>query len=94
REQAWVPAHRDLDVRDAVRSGVADESDVRDMDLRDGDPGARLRGPELLVLLALRPGLDAGAVAALVGRVQERWAALPALGRVESLAVKLVPAPH
>lgn len=92
RSQPWTPPHRDPAIRTAVGSGVADEEAVRGIELADGDPDARHQGPELMVRLALRPGLDAETLTALLARVQGRWALLEALGGVDSLAVKLVAA--
>jgi hypothetical protein len=77
-------------VGEAVEAGARAESAVRAVVLEAGDPDARLAGPELVVRLALAPGLARDDVDALLARVQERWAADETIARaVDSMAVRL-----
>jgi hypothetical protein len=89
----WIPSYLDPEVLAVFRSSVRSEPTVSSVELVDGDPDARLAGPELVVRLALLPGLDQVALGALLARLQERWSADPLMAaRVDSLAVKLVAA--
>lgn len=89
----WVPADADHEVSDALRESVAGEPAVTGLTVVSGDPQSRLVAPELLITLALRPGLDSSAIAALVQRLRTRWADAAIIAeRVDSLALKLVPA--
>ncbi|HEU4807564.1 MAG TPA: SseB family protein [Homoserinimonas sp.] len=89
----WSPSHLDAEVAAEFQESAADEPAVAAVTLTAGDPDAALRGPELVVQLALQPGLDQSALTQLLERLQTRWAASELIAsRVDSLAVKLVPA--
>lgn len=89
----WIPSHADPQIADEFESSAAGEADVVAMRLGSGDPDAMLRGPELVVQLSLRPGLDQVGLNALLERLQSGWAASELIAaRVDSLAVKLVAA--
>lgn len=89
----WLAPFDSTAIIGEFEASVASEADVAAVTLRAGDPAARLQGPELLVELALRPGLDERALQELLSRLQERWSRSEgiALG-VDSLAVRVVPA--
>lgn len=90
----WSPGYSDPQVAEEFQASVAGEPEVAALALVSGDPDAMLRGPELVVQLALRPGLDRATLTALLERVQSRWAASELIAnRVDSLTVKLLPAP-
>lgn len=90
QDAPWVPSPVDSTVGEAVEAGARAESAVRAVVLEAGDPDARLAGPELVVRLALAPGLARDDVDALLARVQERWAADETIARaVDSMAVRL-----
>lgn len=89
----WRPSHADPEVAGEFVRSIGSESAVLAVTLAAGDPDAMLRGPELIVQLALRPGLNEPALSALLERLQSRWAASELIAaRVDSLAVKLVAA--
>ena len=89
----WAPSHADPEVAAEFERGVSRESAVVAVTLAAGDPDATLRGPEVVVQLALQPGLDQSALTELLERLQSRWAASELIAlRVDSLAVKLVAA--
>ncbi|KZX22601.1 SseB family protein [Rathayibacter tanaceti] len=89
----WRPSADDPDVIDALRAGAAGEPIVASLDVRAGDPAQRLTGPELVVVLHLRPGLDQEALGALIARLGERWAADAVVAaRVDSLTLQLASA--
>lgn len=89
----WEPSHRDGAVLEAFLEAAADEPAVAGVVLAPGTVRARLDGPELVVQLGLRPGLDREALTSLLARLQAAWAAHPVVvDRVDSLAVRVVPA--
>ena len=87
---AWVPCFEDETVLDAfLATGVGEEA-LRAIQLAPGDPDARLAGPELLVQLSVRAGLEKDELDALLGRLQRAWAADPVIAkRVDSIGVRL-----
>jgi len=90
KEHPWTPSFRDQVVLEEFLRLSAGEDAVIALQLAPADPNARLTGPELLVQLTLRPGLDREALDALLARLQERWATSEVIAeRVDSLALKL-----
>jgi len=84
--RAWLPPAGDPEVLDVVHACL----DVPEIDAARVEPlgvaGRRL-------VLAVRPGLDAAELSALVSAVRERLAAAPALAeRVDALDLRIVPA--
>ena len=93
QSQPWIPSYLDPEVLDEFMGSAEPEPEVVRIELAPGDPGARLAGPELVVSLSLAPGLDRQSLDALLARLQERWSASTLIAaRVDSLAVKLLPA--
>ncbi|TQO18917.1 type III secretion system (T3SS) SseB-like protein [Rhodoglobus vestalii] len=91
----WVPSFVRDDVRGEFMASAADEPDVAGVQLLAGDPGARLHGPELVVQIAMRPGLDRETLDATMDRMRERWASSELIAQsVDSLAVQVVRAPE
>lgn len=90
QEQQWTPSHHDPVVLDAFVQSAVGEPAVAAVQLESGDPDARLAGPELVLRLELAPGLDADELAALLARLQQRWASSSAIAeRVDSMRVQL-----
>jgi hypothetical protein len=88
--EAWVPSYLDPTVDKAVTDAAATVSHVRRVSLEPGDPDARLAGPELVVRIALDPGLDAGALREVTAAVQQRLALDETISsRVDSLTLRL-----
>lgn len=86
----WREAAADPEVAHAFERSVAGEPAVGGLRLVAGDPGARLLGNDVVVVLALVPGLDQAALTAVLTRLQDAWAADPTIAeRVDSLSVKL-----
>ena len=93
QSQPWIPSYLDPEVLDEFMDSAKDEPSVARIELAPGDPDARLAGPELIVTLALAPGLDQQSLETLLSRLQQRWSASELIAaRVDSLAVKLLPA--
>ncbi len=93
RGEPWVPSWRDPAVLAAFESSLAREPDALAVRLEPGDPHARLAAPELLVLLAVREGLDRAALDRLTSVLAQRWRDDAVIAeRVDSLHVRLVAA--
>jgi hypothetical protein len=86
----WVPGRDVAEVLAAFAASVSGEDAVLGLDLADGDPAARLAGPEVIVRLTLADGLDDGSLDALMHRLGQRWSTSEAIAlSVDSLAVRL-----
>ncbi|MFC4243130.1 SseB family protein [Gryllotalpicola reticulitermitis] len=91
--EPWMPSYRDPVVRAAFEASVAAEPAVARIALDNGDPQQRLAAEELVVSLALRPGLSQQELQPLVQRLTARWAASPEIaGGVDSMTLRLAPA--
>lgn len=91
QSRAWVPSYLDEAVLHAFLAGAEPEPDVAAVELLPGDPDARLAGPELIVRLRVRDGLDRAALSALLGRIEERWTANETIAEgVDSLTVRVI----
>lgn len=88
--EAWTPAFDDVEVASAFGAAVADEDAVTAIGIAPGDPMARLTGAEVLVVLQVSDAVADDERAAMLARVQARWAADPVIAeRVDSVAVRL-----
>jgi hypothetical protein len=87
---AWTPSYSDQTVLDAFLTCSAGEEALRAIQLAPGDPDARLAGPELLVQLSVRSGLEKDELNAVLLRLQAAWAADPVIAaRVDSIGVRV-----
>jgi hypothetical protein len=92
RSRSWTPSYLDEEVIAAF--GPVIDPRVVAVTIAPGDPHGRLAGPELLVQLALVPGLDRTELDGLLAELQAQWAADEIIAaRVDSLGVALVTAP-
>jgi hypothetical protein len=90
QDRPWQPSYLDETVLAEFMAAADGEDAIVAIQLAPGDPDARLAGPELLVQFSLVEGLDEIALAELLGREQERWAASEIIAeRVDSMTVKL-----
>ncbi|MBN9179900.1 MAG: SseB family protein, partial [Microbacterium sp.] len=90
QDVAWEPSFLSPEVFTALQASVAAELAIIDLAVAPGDPGARLRGPELVVQLRLIDGLDREELDAVLQRLARRWAADDRIAvLVDSLSVKL-----
>lgn len=88
---AWEPAHASPEVFAGLQESIGAELGVLDLSVANGDPDARLRGPELIVRLHLVDGLDHAELDAILQRLAARWANDDRIAvLVDSLTVKLV----
>ena len=89
--QPWEPAYLSPEVFAGLQESIGGELGVIDLSVADGDPTARLRGPELIVRLHLVDGLEKSELDAILQRLAARWAADDRIAvLVDSLTVKLV----
>lgn len=89
----WVASYADDEVAEAFLRPTSDEQSVASVTVAASSASARLSGPELVVELGLRPGLDRDALAALLARLQSAWASDEIIAtRVDSMAVRVVAA--
>lgn len=90
QEQPWKPSFLSPEVFTALKESVAHELAVIDVAVASGDPDARLRGPELIVILELIDGLEREVLDAVLSRLAQRWAADDRIAVLaDSLTVKL-----
>lgn len=90
QNEPWVSAAVDPAVYAAFDTSIATELGVIAVRVGHGDPGARLRGPEVQVVLELVSGLTRTELDQILERLARRWAADEIIAtRVDSLAVKL-----
>jgi hypothetical protein len=91
QRQPWEPSFLSPEVYAGMQESVGHELAVLDVTLASGDPDARLRGPELIVVLHLIDGLERDVLDAVLARLAQRWAADDRIAvLVDSLTVKLV----
>ncbi|MBI5161047.1 MAG: SseB family protein [Micrococcales bacterium] len=90
-DEPWVAPADDPRVAASVDRAVAGELDVLAARALPGDPDARLSGPDLIVAVVLRGGLDGEAQQRVLARLAEDWRSEEALAElVDSIAVSLV----
>lgn len=88
--QPWEPSFLSPEVFAALQESIAHELAVIDVSVGPGDPDARLRGPELVVILELADGLQREVLDAVLTRLAQRWAADDRIAVLaDSLTVKL-----
>lgn len=71
----WEPSFLSPEVFGALQESIGHELAVIDVAVAAGDPDARLRGPELVVMLELVDGLEREVLDAVLSRLAQRWAA-------------------
>jgi hypothetical protein len=90
RSEPWTAAPDDAEVYAAFDASISTELGVIAVRVRHGDPDARLRAPEVQVVLELVDGLTRTELDQILERLARRWAADEVIAtRVDSLAVKL-----
>lgn len=90
QEEPWEPSFLSPAVFTALQESVAHELAVLDVAVAAGDPDARLRGPELIVILDLIDGLEREVLDAVIARLAQRWSTDDRIAVLaDSLTVKL-----
>jgi SseB protein N-terminal domain len=87
----WMHPSLDANLKAAFASVIDTEPAVENFAIQNGDPQARLVGPEVLVYLKLTPGLAASDLQELLGRLSSGWASNSGIASgVDSMGIKLV----
>ncbi|MBP2436128.1 SseB family protein [Microbacterium amylolyticum] len=74
QSQPWMPPWGNPEVVSAFHASIGQELAVHDLRVLPGDPEARLRGPEVRVVLSLMQGLDRAELDTVLQRLAQRWA--------------------
>lgn len=69
----WLPSWLDPSILEIVADSAVAEEAVTKVWLADGDPAANFGGPELVVHIALKPGLDQRALTEIISRMHNIW---------------------
>lgn len=89
----WVPNWVDSDLIAIFGDSVANETAVKSISLKPGDPTARGLSEDLLVQLYLEPNLTQDELHQVVQNVSEYWSQQELIAsRVDSLKIALIPA--
>lgn len=90
---AWVPAIDDAAVLEAVARPAEEHPEIWAVSLVAGDPQARGAGPEVVVRLAIEPGLPAARLQQMIALISARWADDASIAeRIDSLSVQPIAA--
>jgi hypothetical protein len=88
----WLPPERNPEVVELINLNVEQIPEVESFTLVCGDPTARLRGQELLLVVYLQPGLSENELKGIEGKLFEQLGASERFVElVDSLAVKFLP---
>lgn len=87
----WVAPWESQRVARAISQPASQFVEIRSIELESGDPTATLAGPELLVSIALIPGLDAVALREISQELSAAWQQDPVVClNVDSVKLKFV----
>lgn len=87
----WQHPAQNQAVKAAFAAAIDAEPTIENFAVQNGDPTARLRGPEVMVYLKLVAGLGPDEVSGLLARLSLAWGASAAIAReVDSIAVRVV----
>jgi len=87
----WQHPAQNQAVKAAFAAAIDAEPAIENFAVQNGDPTARLRGPEVMVYLKLVAGLGQVEVSELLARLSQAWGASAAIAReVDSIAVRVV----
>lgn len=93
QQETWLPAVDDDGVLEAIARPAAAHPQIWAVSLVAGDPLARGAGAEVLVRLAIEPGLDAERLRSMIASLSEAWAQDATVARrIDSLSVQPVAA--
>lgn len=87
----WIHPSRNPEVKAAFAAVIDAQPQIENFAVQDGDPQAKLQGPDVLVFLKLAPGIAKADLDQLLQRLAEGWAASELIAReVDSMGLKLV----
>lgn len=91
RGTGWVPAMHDAEVLEAIARPAEEHPEIVAVAPVGGDPELRGSGPEVVVRLAVAPGVGAERLREAIGAMSARWASDPIVAeRIDSLSVQPV----
>jgi hypothetical protein len=91
---AWLPAADDPEVLEAVARPAAQHPEIWAVSLVAGDPFARGEAAEVIVRLAVKPGVEPERLRAVIDSLSAQWAQDATVARrVDSLSVQPVASP-
>lgn len=94
RGTGWVPAIDDPEVVEAITRPAEEHPEIVAVAPVGGDPELRGSGPEIVVRLAVAPGVGADRLREVIGAMSARWASDPIVAeRVDALSVQPVMLP-
>ncbi len=94
QQQPWLPAVDDPEVLDAIAAPVAEHPAVWAVSLIAGDPLGRGDAPEVIVRLAVEPGLPIEQLRQITAALGTAWSQSALIAeRVDSMSVQPVAAP-
>jgi hypothetical protein len=94
RGTTWVPALDDPVVVEAIAGPAEEHAEIVAVAPVAGDPELRGSGPEVVVRLAVEPGVEADRLREIIGAMSARWASDPIVAeRVDALSVQPVVLP-
>jgi hypothetical protein len=94
RGTTWVPALDDPVVVEAIAGPAEEHAEIVAVAPVAGDPELRGSGPEVVVRLAVAPGVEADRLREIIGAMSARWASDPIVAeRVDALSVQPVVLP-
>jgi hypothetical protein len=89
--ERWVPALKDPDVVEAIVGPAEEFTEILAAAPVESDPELRGTGPEVLVRLAIAPGVEPERLREIITAITARWASDPLVARrVDALAVQPV----
>lgn len=86
----WAPPHQDPRVFELVSLAAKTEPTILAIELLDGDPAARLEGPELIIQLELERGLEVVRLRHILAAFTARAQSQEFLRLVDSFSIRLV----
>lgn len=94
RGATWVPALDDPEVVEAIARPAEEHAEIVAVAPVAGDPELRGSGPEVVVRLAVAPGVEGDRLREVIGAMSARWASDPLVAeRVDALSVQPVVLP-
>ena len=87
----WLHPARNPEVKSAFAKIIDGEPAIENFAIQDGDAGAKLAGPEVLVYLKLAPRLDQSQLNSIAQRLSAAWAESSIIAQcVDSIGLRLV----
>lgn len=89
---AWLPPHLNPRVLELILAAAKGQQVISGVELLDGDPKGTLEGAELLIQVALQPGLDSGQLQNMLAVFSAELQSQEFLALVDSISLRLIPA--